>query len=636
MVAGNEIYISSVEHYVGREEDIRKIKNFLEESQGNRLLYINGLPGIGKREVLFKALCQIDRKNVVEINFYDREDKIINWTYHEFLQCVMKSWTLAVNKEISNIRDELLNVKEPRILILEMATLYCEIVVQHDIWRFIHDITRNNQSKLKVIASTCKHPEEILILNVPADRITLRGLDENSAIKLLEMLNPKISCRDGKEITRFFGGNPFLLLKISANIKTFVNFEEDMIELIKCITNYSSKFDYVNRLVKKTEWSEKMGEVLDMMDENERVVLAKLCVFSGPIPKCILTYIFNDDETKHEANHLCMDHSILELMHNGTSYFLSPIYRVFMKSYIKKDKSIYHTDSGEKILQVIYEDAQKQVRKCYIRLLVSLSHMFFSKSLGKADVDRCCDKLVKKYRNQCVICVRNACNCCNFVISRAIFGQHRSIIIRSLEETLSHDQSDFVLLSPINIFLFLKYMSEGHLLKFQDIEEQEECISCEGGDCVFSCYYRALLKAECEKKPLDLDFISKRITVLKDKGGNGSSYQIVLFLLYLARASIQMLTANQSTSEDDLKSAKDIYVAANDIRNGRVVCFAKGSDVNVYSLPNLGCNGKFAYFDMAAGSYTIFIFLFTKFSFIQANKAQCSGIMTYHRLTLII
>ena len=65
-------------------------------------------------------------------------------------------------------------------------------------------------------------------------------------------------------------------------------------------------------LLKNTNWWCDMTSVFNMMDANEKLVLASASVFHGTIPRAPFGAIFDDPHLRIEADNLCRNHCILQ------------------------------------------------------------------------------------------------------------------------------------------------------------------------------------------------------------------------------------------------------------------------------------------------------------------------------------
>lgn len=554
----SEIFIHSAGEYLGKAEDIETIRTFCNNTEGPRLLYINGLPGAGKKELLLKALSTIDRRKIIEPNFYDREDSMANWTCEEFLTHIAKTWMSRFDVDLrratcDSLLQEFLTSKEEKVfLILKLGPLFGDMNAARNIWSFIYNITQSNTGNLKVIVSSCKHPEEILIKDSKEFvQIALRGLDKKVSIDFLQRSNPKLKNEHGKNIWQFFGGNPFFLLKINANLKQFQNFDEDVNELIDSITCYLKRNDYVRRLVQRTDWWGKMRDVIEMMDDNERVVLAKLSVFKGIIPKCLLSIIFKDNETTHEAWHLYTYHCILDIHNKGKAYYLAPVYRVFVSMYAKEDSKIrcYITDEDGKnsTLQEIKENAFSRVVECYNGILSSLSNLFFNEDVN---LDECTEKLIEEYQKNCLLCQNEEktalCLCSNVKIVLKIFNDLKTMLITSFEDYYDNQyrKEEPEKLDLVKVFLFWKIMSQNFIMKFQPFDESKMNVY-DKRDSLSMYFYRYLLKVLCERTPLTLERITKYLATLSEKKLDERSYRLVKCYLQLAKAKAMSIAGRK-------------------------------------------------------------------------------------------
>ena len=566
-----ELYIGSAENIFGRKSEIEYIRKFCDETQmSKRLLFINGLPGIGKKELMMQALSSVDRNLVVYPNFFMRERSEKRWTFDDILNIITKYWKANVNQMLMgevNIRVLLSNVQKPLILILEIASLRMENAVKFMIWNFIRTLGRTN-SKLKIIVTSCEYPPQLVLSNVQLEMISLRGLSITDSQKLLQKLNPDLSGEQCEIIFQCCGGNPLLLREISFKINTLCHLEGETADFVMELRDKTLKLDWFRRLLRQTYWSQKMSNVLDMMEGNELVVLAKLHVFISKIPNSSLHVIYEDTITLSEANHLYTNHSIFE--RDGKNYRISTIYRAFINIYILKDKNLYLSGGRQQTLASISEHSIEQARKFFLNLLQELSKMYNSKCFKGYFHD--CENLICEYRGYCSIC-KDAGQCNNFIMSMAIFQAYEFMINKFIKEPSYAVYREAFLSQPLEIVQFIRnVIPKAELMEFKSIQFMLS-VTDNGIDRAVAFATYVLLKEQSVKNEVvaDIKKLEDCIQVLEKGTGISPSHKAVLLLCYLNRAqTYATVFENRTDAYDDLQKAKEICDSYN-IDGARII-----------------------------------------------------------------
>ena len=423
----NHKILTSVPHFVGREQELKQIQDFCEDfSTKEKLLAIIGMPGSRKSELLNEGLKSKDRNKIVRPLFLTRDGNK-KWSCDDLVNFILKEWSCVVHNLTGDVNflDVLGNVNKQIILVLEIAQLNFDPGAYFDFWHLLHLVLRKENS-IQIIATCCQEPIEVSSELVPAIVLHIRELDYSNSICLLKNMNLHMDNKDCEKIIRCVGGNPFLLRQIGGVIKKFDNYQEDVKMLIKCLQAdcvLSEKCLDMSR-IKHYRWWSDMINVFDALDETERNVLAKLCVFHGVIPKWALEKVYKEDENiEQKVKHLCDNHCILEKDSNTACYRINKIYHTSIIYYVLNDKELIleHTKSKTKITEF------------FLNLLSSIAKLFFSKS--KTNVYGVGDGYIKNYRQHCKKHLK--CDCLNAIIARDAFIEYKTIFVQSLVEGIN-------------------------------------------------------------------------------------------------------------------------------------------------------------------------------------------------------
>lgn len=481
--------MASVKHFVGRKDEMDVIYNFLDKSiKSPFLLCVNGLPGSGKKELIIEAVNRAYVKNTIEPsqivkpNFM-MEDKE-EWSFDDLLDCILKELRKFVQHKISgkvDILDLLSELSKPCLLILEIAHLNLKSKIFNQIWTLIHDVLRNNKNDLKIIATSCRHPDGILCGTIECIKIHLGDLVLEESTELLNKLSRSLHDTHIKSIYQCVGGNPWLLRKISARINSYSNKNEQDL-FIKSITldvqplanNCSVRNDCISHqnfyrrelsiheelyiIIKSSTWWRDMTCVFKMMDDREKKLLAYLSAFHGKIPRSSLCSIFEGEpELKKIADNICMNHCILQKIDKDSCFFLTEFYKTFI---------IKHIEDGT--FAQIRDNAKIDITTFYVKLLVELAKLSFSKA---RKTNFLCDKFVNDYRKTCDKCKSGHCECDNFTIAKGIFIHHKQMIHRSLKKIMSFQETGLLFQAPYDLVVFLR-----HVLTLKELTEVYDLI----------------------------------------------------------------------------------------------------------------------------------------------------------------
>ena len=393
-------------------------------------MIIIGLPGIGKSELLKNSLNKIQAKyaslNVIS-PFFPSFIGEAGWGFEDIVMSILEELQpgICVTKHrVAVLHKILTNLKEPTLLVLEIAYINIKQDAIVAFWSFMDRLLRTDNSNLKVIATSCKTPELSQLRHLQVEELHLKGLDKSNVFALLRYMNPTIKDEYCEKIYQFCGGNPFILRKLGAHIENSTEPEKEVKDLISVLGS-SCEVDYLQPFMRKTILKRDMKIVFDELETEERIALVKLCCFYGKITVDDIVGIFENDVVT-TAKHLWRNHCILEKSKCGTYFLMNEITRTFIQDYAL----------GDKILSRVLFESKSMLIKHYLKMLRELDDVFFGPyHLNKYHL---CLFLVQKYREECKMCTTN-CSCAVPQVLKFLLQKHKAMIMRSIKSGLNDE-----------------------------------------------------------------------------------------------------------------------------------------------------------------------------------------------------
>ena len=537
----NPIFLQSTAKLFGRGKELERLVDFCVCSS-NKLLVLNGLPGVGKSVLLRNGIKKAHEKqsNICFIvPMFPSSCAETTWGLEDIAVATLEEINpgkCVIIHRVAVLHKKLKIITQPTILVLEIAQINFKPEGELQFWSFIYNVLSVDNNFLKIIVTTCKSPDLSQMILFKVDHISLKGLKKSEAIELLRDISPTLSYNQCKKIAKKCSGNPFILLKFAAHIKNFHDHEKELSEFLKMLCSNDINYS-LNLLMRRTNLQRDMRLIFDDLEDDEKITLVKLCCFSEKIKINSVTRLFGE-VVAETVKHLYYNHCLLERSKCGMYYRLCEITRSFIQEY---------TQSSE-----LLKNAFLQAKSVYIidklTLLLQYDKFFFYPSQF-TNIE---SNLVKSYQIRCKICVTSKCSCILPNILQGSFQRKKHLIVRAIKLGLNHIDEVFskTLLVCFQTLHFLRnYLANEELCMIYDLVLKK--VTERGDEFQFAAAMASTVLVKiyhsmCHENVQNISILNESIIVLeKFKSTLPTHYAELLAVYYLNRGYLQGYYNNQ-------------------------------------------------------------------------------------------
>ena len=422
----NELSLNLSKNFIGREKEMMQVREFCRSSSKKKLLIVCGLPGIGKSELINQAMSLVREENP-DLDYFSLQfpavfgdtifnlDNLAAMVYEE-----MKPGTCLAEYGVPSLYRLLLKVSKPTVLFLQMTHAdFCQREIRN-FWNLIFNVLRPER-ELRIIV-TCNNKPDVSQVCFDVEVLRLQALNSESVIDLLQRINPKLSKDECESIAAYCYGNPFLICKMGALVKNFVNSERELKNLIADLANISQQ-DNIQMLMNRTVLKWDLQVLFENLHKNEQDTLVQLSCFYDTIPIDIVNSVFGP-HVKCRTHVLYATRGLLE-KRNSEMYHMSELLRAFIEDYCHS-----HDYFRELLL-----NSEIKLIKFYSKFLWDLDEVYFAPSTLHKNLQ--VRIMVTDYRKSCKKCKTGSCDCSLPMILQLILLKLKGSLLRHIEIGLS-------------------------------------------------------------------------------------------------------------------------------------------------------------------------------------------------------
>lgn len=523
------------------------------------------MPGVGKTELLRHAISLLTQSrpslNIIKPIFTAKKGEIA-WGLEDIAVNILEEihpGQVHINYRVAALHNVLVHLQEPMLLILEMCGVEMKPCSETVFSAFLADIIRTAGNHLKIVITSYKAAELLPLSSIPSNsikEIQLKGLNQTEALKILRIMNPRMTSMNCNRIYERIGSHPYILRKIGAHIKNFHSNEKELESFIK-ILGSKSQLDVLHPMLSSPFMKHHMKLVFDELEEKEKICLVKLCCFSEIIPIDALNHVFGAS-LYHTSNHLCINHCIIEKSRSGKYFKMNLLTRTYIKEFSETDPE----------LKTVFVEAREKVLKYYLDLLESLNEIFHFPGILERKSLLC--ELVSTYKEECVLCPDDCC-CPTIKIVKCIFRLRQSLIMRAIHQGL-HLKSLFhkAIEITLKVIHFLRFVfSHKDLLDLYDeiytiLKKKEEKVSM--AMAVANLVFVKTYNHVTDERDVNIQHLSKVIPFLES---NQLYTGVTDTLIHCYMKIGQLRALCSSTCTKSLGDFQKARLAINSLGNGK-------------------------------------------------------------------